>query len=141
MQFTKNSKVPDCIIFFLAKAYQKAHGMFKPLLKPYGLTNLQHLVLEGLWYQEGMTATELGNLLILDKATLSGILDRMEDAGWIVRKQDPHDRRVARLYPAQKAEELRHELIQLRQDANEKLLAEFSVEEKLLLKRMLMELM
>jgi len=87
MQFTKNSKVPDCIIFFLAKAYQKAHGMFKPLLKPYCLTNLQHLVLEGLWYQEGMTATELGNLLILDKATLSGILDRMEDAGWIVRKQ------------------------------------------------------
>ena len=50
--------LPDCTIFLLAKAYQKAHGRFKEMLKPYGLTNLQHLVLEGLWYESGQTQRE-----------------------------------------------------------------------------------
>ena len=75
--------IPDCTIFLLAKAYQKAHGKFKARLRPFDLTNLQHLVLEGLWYEEGVTAAELGKLLVLDKATLSGVLDRMVESGWI----------------------------------------------------------
>ena len=51
--------LPECMVFLLGKAYQKAHSNFKKQLKKYGLTNMQHLVLEGLWYDEGMTAAEL----------------------------------------------------------------------------------
>ncbi len=132
--------LPDCTIFLLAKAYQKAHGDFKEVLKPYGLTNLQHLVLEGLWYEEGQTAAELGKMLVLDKATLSGVLDRMHDSGWIVKRRDPEDRRVVRLFPAPKAEESKAALIALRREANDTLLADFSMEEQVLLKRMLKDL-
>jgi DNA-binding MarR family transcriptional regulator len=133
--------LPDCTIFLLAKAYQKAHGRFKEVLKPYGLTNLQHLVLEGLWYETGQTAAELGKLLIMDKATLSGVLDRMADAGWIEKRPDPDDRRVVRLFTTPKADAQKAELIELRQKANEELLARFSIEEQVLLKRMLRDLM
>ncbi|MCP4745912.1 MAG: MarR family transcriptional regulator [Desulfobacteraceae bacterium] len=129
--------IPDCTIFLLAKAYQSAHGLFKAQLQPYGLTNMQHLVLEGLWYQEGITAAELSKLLILDKATLSGILDRMEDSGWISRVRDDVDKRLIRLYPAQKANQLKNDLIQLRIDTNEKLLSDFTPEEKIIFKRLL----
>jgi DNA-binding MarR family transcriptional regulator len=139
---TKNNKpLPDCTIFLLAKAYQKAHGRFKDVLKPYGLTNLQHLVLEGLWYEAGQTAAELGKLLVMDKATLSGVLDRMTDAGWIEKRPDPDDRRVVRLFTTSKAEKQKAELIALRQKANEALLVGFSLEEQVLLKRMLRDLM
>ena len=93
---------PDCMVFLLGKAYQKAHGDFKKRLKPYGLTNIQHLVLEGLWHHEGVTASELGKSLILDKATLSGVLDRMVEAGWLIKKQDAEDLRVSRLFPSEK---------------------------------------
>lgn len=133
--------LPDCTIFLLAKAYQKAHGDFKEILKPYGLTNLQHLVLEGLWYQEGQTAAELGKMLVLDKATLSGVLERMHDGGWIEKRRDPDDRRVVRLFPAPRAESRKAELIALRREANAALLADFSLEEQVLLKRMLRDLM
>jgi len=136
-----NKPLPDCAIFLLAKAYQKAHGRFKDVLKPYGLTNLQHLVLEGLWYEAGQTAAELGKLLVMDKATLSGVLDRMADAGWIEKRPDPDDRRVVRLFTTSKAEKQKAELITLRQKANEELLAGFSLEEQVLLKRMLRDLM
>ena len=133
--------VPDCTIFLLAKAYQKAHGEFKKELKPFKLTNIQHLVLEALWFQEGYTAAELGKFLILDKATLSGVLDRLADAGWIRKEQDPEDGRVVRLYTAEKADEMKDELITLRTAANEKLLSVFNPEEQVLFKRFLRDLM
>jgi DNA-binding MarR family transcriptional regulator len=133
--------LPDCTIFLLAKAYQKAHGRFKEMLKPYGLTNLQHLVLEGLWYASGQTAAELGKMLVMDKATLSGVLDRMSDAGWIEKRPDAIDRRVVRLFPTRRADEHKPELIELRQQANAELLERFSVEEQMLLKRFLWDLM
>ncbi len=134
------SNIPDCTIFMLAKAYQKAHGRFKSLLKPYELTNLQHLVLEGLWYQQGMTAAELGKLLVLDKATLSGVLDRLLDSGWIEKERDPDDGRVFRLSTTPKAEALKEELIDLRIKANEELLSGFTPEEKVVFKRLLRDL-
>ncbi|MBC2734514.1 MAG: MarR family transcriptional regulator [Desulfobacteraceae bacterium] len=133
--------LPDCTIFLLAKAYQKAHGRFKEILKPYGLTNLQHLVLEGLWYEAGQTAAELGKMLVMDKATLSGVLDRMSEAGWVEKRPDPDDRRVVRLFPTRYADDHKSELIELRKQANEALLARFSVEEQVLLKRFLWDLM
>ena len=134
------NNIPDCTIFLLAKAYQAAHNLFKARLQPYGLTNMQHLVLEGLWYQEGLTAAELGKLLILDKATLSGVLARLEESGWIYRGHDLDDKRLVRLFPTDKANQLRDELIQLRCEANEQLLAGFSAEEQILFKRLLRDL-
>jgi len=133
--------IPDCTIFLLAKAYQKAHRQFKKRLKPYKLTNLQHLVLEGLWFQAGQTAAELGKMLVLDKATLSGVLDRMEEAGWVVKKQDPDDGRLTRLYASPKADREKQTLIDERREANQELLQGFSTEEQILFKRMLKDLM
>ncbi|MEE4359412.1 MAG: MarR family transcriptional regulator [Desulfococcaceae bacterium] len=132
--------LPDCTVFLLGKAYQKAHGDFQKRLKPYGLTNMQHLVLEGLWYQEGLTAAELGKMLILDKATLSGVLERMVEAGWIRKEQSPDDRRIFHLYPSAKANDMKEVLIEERKKANGELLAGFSLEEQLLFKRLLRDL-
>jgi DNA-binding MarR family transcriptional regulator len=132
--------IPDCTIFMLAKAYQKAHGRFKVMLRPYELTNLQHLVLEGLWYQQGATAADLGKLLVLDKATLSGILDRMIDAGWILRKRDPDDKRLYRVFTTEKADKAKQELIDLRIKANEELLEGFSENEQAIFKHLLRRL-
>jgi DNA-binding MarR family transcriptional regulator len=134
------NNIPDCAIFLLAKAYQAAHGLFKARLQSFELTPMQHLVLEGLWYQEGVTAAELGKLLILDKATLSGVLDRMLESGWIYKLPDPADKRLTRLYPSDKADGLKARLIRLRCDTNVELLKHFSDQEQLLFKRMLRDL-
>ncbi|MDD9302115.1 MAG: MarR family transcriptional regulator [Desulfobacter sp.] len=136
----KTNDLPDCTVFLLGKAYQKAHGDFKKQLKPFGLTNMQHLVLEGLWYEQGLTASELGRVLILDKATLSGVLDRMVEGGWILKRQDPEDKRVSRLFPSDKANQMKSQLIDVRKEANERLLSEFNPEERILLKRFLRDL-
>jgi len=135
-----SQKIPDCTIFLLAKAYQKAHGQFKGKLRPYNLTNLQHLVLEGLWIEEGVTAADLGKLLVMDKATLSGVLDRMLDSEWIRKESDPNDGRVFRLYTTEKTAALKEELIELRISANQEMLNSFNREEEVLFKRLLRDL-
>jgi len=131
----------SCIIFLLAKAYQKAHGTFKPLLAPFGLTNMQHLVLEALWIEEGVTAAELGKALVLDKATISGVLDRMVESGWIEKRRGDKDKRVMRLFPTSKANNIKDDLIKARVKANDEILSSFSLEERLLFKRLLIDLL
>lgn len=141
MNKTLPDNLPDCTVFLLAKAYQKAHGLLRKRLKPLGLTNLQHLVLEGLWHRGGVTATELGRLLLLDKATLSGVIERMADGGWLLKSEDPGDRRVVRLYPSPRAEALKERLLAERRQANAELLAPFTIEERVVLKRLLRDLL
>ena len=137
----ENSKThTDCYIFLLSKAYQNAHGLIQKRLKPYGLTNTQFAVLGAICSSEGIKAAELGKQLSIDKATLSGILDRMIEAGWLIKKQAPQDLRVFQIFPSKKANDLKEKLIEERNAANEELLSGFTMEERILLKRLLIDL-
>jgi DNA-binding MarR family transcriptional regulator len=138
---TKKKPLPDCFTFMLAKAYQRAHGHFRKTLEPFGLTNIQHAVLEGLWYEDGQTATELGQLLVLDKATLSGVLARMDESGWIERRPDRSDGRVMRVFSSSRANAVKDQLIAAREAADREILSRYNLEERLLFKRFLMALM
>jgi len=130
----------DCIIFLLAKAYQKAHGNFKQHLLPYGITPVQHLILEALWVEEGLTASEIGKRLVLDNATLSGILDRMSEKGWVLKATDDTDKRFIRIYLTDKAKKLKPSILAEREKSNEEILGRLTLEEKVLLKRLLKDI-
>jgi DNA-binding MarR family transcriptional regulator len=131
----------DCIIFLLAKAYQAAHGRFKRKLADYGLTPVQHLILEALWCNgEGQAAGDIGKSLLLDSATLSGVLDRMSDSGWIEKKQDQRDKRVWRIFLTERSKSLRERLVRERRRVNEEILEPFDPEARDSLKSMLREL-
>jgi DNA-binding MarR family transcriptional regulator len=129
--------VEDCIIFQLAKAYQKAHGLFKKRLLPYELTPIQHLILEALWLEDGISQKDIGTRLVLDRATLSGVLDRMSAGGWIIKEQDPDDKRTLRICLTEKGMDMKTRLAHERNQANEELLSSLNLEEKVLLKRLL----
>ena len=133
-------KYEDCIIFLLAKAYQKAHADFKKRLIPYGLTPIQHLILEALWIKNGVAAKEIGEKLVLDGATLSGVLDRLVSGDWITKEIDSDDKRIQRIYLTEKAKSLRPQLAEQRNRANTELMQKLSLEEKILLKRLLRDL-
>jgi DNA-binding MarR family transcriptional regulator len=79
-------------------------------------------------------------MLILDKATLSGVLERMVQAGWIIKKADLDDARFQLISTSKKANDLKEVLLNERQTANYELLQNFSIEEKLLFKRMVKDL-
>ena len=137
----KTNQPSECYVYLLSKAYQKGQGLVQKRLKKYGLTNIQYVVLEVLWNSEGLTASETGRLLSIDKATLSGVIDRMVDSQWIIKKQDETDKRIFRLYPSEKSKQLKEVLIAERIKANEQLLSGFTMEERVLLRRLLLALL
>jgi DNA-binding MarR family transcriptional regulator len=130
----------DSIIFILAKANQRVHGLFKPMFQKYGLTPLQALVLSALYQEDGMSAGEIGRRLVLDSATLSGVLERMVESGWIVKRTTDEDRRVVNLYLTARAKEVKAPMLKEVAAVNSKVLSSFKAEERLLLERMLKDL-
>ena len=127
----------DCIVFLLAKAYQRAHSAFKMKLAPFGITPVQHLILAVLGEEDFLSPVEISDRVAMDGATLSGVLDRMAEAGLIKKEGNPEDRRSIRVSLSPKARRMWEELVEQRKSINEELTAKFSLEEKLLLKRML----
>ncbi len=130
----------DCVVFLLAKAYQKAHASLKRNLVDYGLTPIQCLVVEALRDNGGISAGELGKKLLLDSATLSGVLERLAERGWIIKETDESDRRSLRIYLAEEAKALNVPISEKRQAANDQIMSGLSAEEKILLKRLLKDL-
>ncbi len=65
-------------------------------LKPYNITRSQWWALSELSSHNpgGMMQTELANKLEVGKVTLGGLIDRLEQAGYVTRHADPKDRRA-----------------------------------------------
>lgn len=75
------------------------------MLERYDVTYAQYLALKEIEQAPGILAQSLIVLLDSDKATLSGIIRRLTDAGWIQREKDTTDRRKQHLYLSDKAKE------------------------------------
>lgn len=68
------------------------------LFRPHGLTAAQYNVLNILAdAADGLSQRELGDILVVDRSNVTGLLDRMEKAGLVKRADHPSDRRVYRV--------------------------------------------
>src|SRR4051812_34664860 len=74
-------RIEEYISFLLGKAYQQVNQASKRRLAPYGVTPAQYAVLKVLAERDGQIGSELGDRLLLDSATITGLLDRLERAG------------------------------------------------------------
>ncbi len=74
------------------------HDHARSLFNTVGLYRGQPPVLRVLEEEEGLSHSELARRLRIRPATISKMLDRMDKAGFIMRKADPADQRVSRVY-------------------------------------------
>lgn len=130
----------ECVVYLLAKAYQRAHAVSKRRLAPYGLTPVQQLVIAALNEEDGISSGDLGKKLSMDPATLSGLLDRLAEANWIIKQPDQDDKRFLKICLTEQARSLIPKITEERHKTNEEILKNLSLEEKVLLKRLLKDL-
>jgi len=64
----------------------------------HGITRAQWAVLAKVERTEGLKQSELAELMEMQPITLTRLIDRLCDNGWIERRSDDTDRRVNRLY-------------------------------------------
>ena len=87
-------KLDNQLCFPLYAAARNVIGLYTPWLKPLGLTYTQYVVFLVLWERDGISVSALGERLMLDNGTLSPLLKKMEQAGYVERRRSPEDERV-----------------------------------------------
>lgn len=116
--------------------YSRAHA----LLEAIGLYRGQPPVLKALWEQEGLTHTALAERLHVTPATITKMLQRMEKAGFVVRKPDPEDQRVSRVYLTKAGRAIQRKVRAVWERMDRETFDGFTQEERALLRRFLQQI-
>jgi DNA-binding MarR family transcriptional regulator len=80
-------------IYYTASLLRKKAGEF---LQPFGLTDVQFNLMMLLRHQggaEGLNQAQLSKMMLVNRADITSLIDRMEKAGLVARTTDPGDRR------------------------------------------------
>jgi MarR family transcriptional regulator, organic hydroperoxide resistance regulator len=67
--------------------------LYRPHLEKLGLTYTQYITMLVLWEFQTLSAKELGDKLYLDSGTLTPLLKKLEQMGWVERRRSTVDER------------------------------------------------
>jgi MarR family transcriptional regulator, transcriptional regulator for hemolysin len=96
--------------FLIADVARLMRSSFDRRVKRMGLTRAQWLVLSRLDRHPGISQSELAEMLEVERATAGRMIDRMERRNWLVRRPDPADRRINRLFLTAEARAVQAEM-------------------------------
>ena len=82
------------VCFALAAASRSVIGVYRPVLEPLGLTHPQYLVMLALWERSPRTLRDIADALLLEPATLTPLLKRLEASGLVTRDRSASDPRA-----------------------------------------------
>lgn len=89
----KNASVCDEVLIAIRRIIQSIDLHSRRLVKQFGLTGPQLIILREISQSEEITASDISKAISLSQATVTGVLDRLEKRGYIVRKRSDRDRR------------------------------------------------
>jgi DNA-binding MarR family transcriptional regulator len=99
-------------------------------MREHGLTFAQAAVMSRLWWQDGLTQSELQEQVGVDASTLTGLLQRLTRHGLVRRRRDPADGRALRVYLTPRGRALRPVLTPEAEAANARFFQGFSAAER-----------
>ena len=130
-------QLEDCINYQLTVTQNAVSSRFRSMLAPYQVTPSQYGLLHCLWDEDGQSPTRLAQALCLDTSTMTGLLDRMEAKGLLVREYSTEDRRAVAIYATELGRSLRSPITRAIENANRAVLHGLTAEEKAVLRRCL----
>jgi MarR family transcriptional regulator for hemolysin len=86
------------VIELCAGIWNSTRTRLETRLRPLSMTWPQYGVLLALRTRDGLTQRDMGELLEIDRTTISVICDSLEKHGWAERRSDPADRRANRVF-------------------------------------------
>jgi DNA-binding MarR family transcriptional regulator len=93
----KGPKLSNFLCFAVYSANLAFGRAYKPILDAVGLTYTQYIAMVALSEADEQTVSELGEKLFLESNTLTPILKKLEQTGYISRIRDPADERQVRV--------------------------------------------
>jgi len=93
----KDRKLSNFLCFAVYSANLAFGRAYKPILDAVGLTYTQYIAMVALSEEDEQTVGVLGEKLFLESNTLTPILKKLEQLGYIRRQRDPADERQVRV--------------------------------------------
>jgi DNA-binding MarR family transcriptional regulator len=90
---TGDAKLADFMCFAIYSANLAYGRAYRPILEELGVTYTQWIIIVALWEQDNQTVGGLGEKLFLESNTLTPILKKLEELGFLNRRRDPADER------------------------------------------------
>ena len=87
-------KLKNQLCFPLYACSKEIVKRYKPLLDPLGLTYTQYIVMMVLWESKKMNVKTLGDYVYLDSGTLTPVLKKLEEKGYVARTRGKEDERT-----------------------------------------------
>lgn len=106
-----------------------------------GLHAGQERVLLHLKHEESMGQSDLITHLCVEPPTVTKMLQRMEKAGLVERRQDDQDARASRVSATEQGKALQQPIIKVLNDLEEQMVANMTTTEVILLRRLLMQVL
>lgn len=119
----------DCLCYQLGKTVRKVTKAYRDEIAAYKLTHGQFFVIVAIMEEDGLLPSALAEKTSQDRATISGLLDRLVKDGWVERRPDVADRRSLRIYLTPYAIQHREAILKLFEKTNKKCLNCFAPEE------------
>ncbi|RPJ34559.1 MAG: MarR family transcriptional regulator, partial [Deltaproteobacteria bacterium] len=117
-------KIPYQVGFLLSRATWAMNNSVNRMLRENELADISvayFAVLQTLWEADGVSITDLGERVQLEKSTMTSLIDRMESAGLVRRDDHPTDRRAYRICITARGRELEEKLDQVVTEAYNRL--------------------
>jgi DNA-binding MarR family transcriptional regulator len=96
---TKNDlDIDNFVCFALYSASRAMTQLYRTYLDEHDLTYPQFLTLFLLWQQDGRSVSEISDELLLESATVTPLLKRMESKGLLTRARSADDERVVQVF-------------------------------------------
>ena len=106
-------KLCNQVCFPLYACSKELVRQYGPYLKELGLTYTQYLVMMVLWEKQTVSSRELAECVRLDYGTLTPVLKRLEQAGYLQRTRAAEDERLLTLTLTNKGTDLREKALSI----------------------------
>ena len=103
-------KLDHQLCFPLYAAARNVINLYTPHLKPFELTYTQYLVFLVLWEKDGIPVGEICEKLMLDNGTISPLLKKMQQAGYIEKTRSKADDRVVTITLTKEGKDLQKKM-------------------------------
>jgi homoprotocatechuate degradation regulator HpaR len=90
----------------LLQAREHVMRRFRPILNAHGITEQQWRIIRALLDVDGLEPRQIGEICGISSPSLVGILERMEDFGFVARDRVAHDQRRVRVTLTRKSKKL-----------------------------------
>ena len=98
-------KLSSQVCFPLYACSKELVRQYGPYLKELNLTYTQYIVMMVLWEKETVSSRELAECVHLDYGTLTPVLKRLEQSGYVSRERSHEDERILTLSLTEKGRE------------------------------------